>query len=145
MDMNDRGKKPLPTPARRLSFPDSRGAYKNIAPQSSESPSGTEFKSPGIHVVDGGNSGGPSDNASDADDSDEDEEAGLNPEGKRKRKERKERNTSISGRVAGMPITAKEERKLADMAVLKRSLVNILLIALWYSFSLSISIVSLAS
>ncbi len=45
-------------------------------------------------------------------------------------------------RIAADRVTA-EEKKEADQNVLKRSLINGLLIGLWYLFSLSISIVSL--
>lgn len=74
--------------------------------------------------------------------SDEDEEAGLDPEGRRQKRRRRNRDTSLDGRVAGDALTAQDERKLADLAVLRRSIVNALLIALWYVFSISISIVS---
>ena len=75
-------------------------------------------------------------------DSGDDEEAGLDPEGRRQKRERKARATSLDGRVSGEILTAKEERKLADMEVLKRLAINSILIALWYTFSISISVVS---
>ena len=78
----------------------------------------------------------------DYEDSDDDEEAGLDPEGRRQKRERRARATSLDGRVSGEILTAKEERKLADMEVLKRLAINTILIALWYTFSISISVVS---
>ena len=80
--------------------------------------------------------------ALDSEDSDDDEEAGLDPEGRRQKRETRARATSLDGRVSGEILTAKEERKLADMEVLKRLAVNAILIALWYTFSISISVVS---
>jgi len=71
----------------------------------------------------------------------DDEETGLTGKDKSKRKRRKRRNTLLDQRVAGdVKITA-EEKKEADQNVFKKSLINGLLIGLWYLFSLSISIV----
>jgi len=72
----------------------------------------------------------------------DDEETGLTGKDKRRIKKRKRRNTLLDHRIAGeVQITAEEKRE-ADQNVLRRSLVNGLLIGLWYIFSLSISIVS---
>jgi hypothetical protein len=60
---------------------------------------------------------------------DDDEEAGLT--GRRERKRRRERNTRLDGRVVPDEGITKEERKEADMSVLKNMLLNGLLIALW--------------
>lgn len=82
------------------------------------------------------------DDLSEEDGLQDDEETGLTGKDKAKRKKRKRRNTLLDHRIAGeIQITA-EEKKEADQNVIKRSLVNALLIGLWYIFSLSISIVS---
>lgn len=71
----------------------------------------------------------------------DDEETGLTGKDKKRRRKRRRRNTLIDQRVAReIKITA-EEKKEADQNVVKKSLVNGLLIGLWYLFSLSISIV----
>lgn len=73
----------------------------------------------------------------------DDEETGLTGRDKGKRKQQRRRNTLLDNRIAGdstANVTV-EEKKEADRDVLKRSLVNGLLIGLWYLFSLSISIV----
>jgi hypothetical protein len=110
----------------------------SAAPEGSDP---TESISPAIHVVD--NSYNTiRDGTFDGDtDSDSDEEAGLDPEGRRNRRHRREQNTTLDGRVGDQAMSAKEERKLADMDVLKRSAINVLLILLWYTFSVSISVV----
>lgn len=70
----------------------------------------------------------------------DDEETGLTQDA---RQRRKRRSGSVKDRVAGtQERTPKQEHKLADLNVLKRSAINVLLIGLWYFFSLSISIVS---
>lgn len=71
-----------------------------------------------------------------------DEETGLTGKDRGKRKRRRRRNTLMDQRIAADRVTT-EEKKEADQNVLKRSLINGLLIGLWYLFSLSISIVSL--
>jgi len=72
----------------------------------------------------------------------DDEETGLTGKDKSKRKRRRRRNTLLDQRVAAdVKITA-EEKKEADQNVVKNSLINCLLIGLWYLFSLSISLVS---
>ncbi|CAL3973224.1 unnamed protein product [Diplocarpon coronariae] len=73
----------------------------------------------------------------------EDEETGLTGKDKRRRRRRRRRNTWLDQRVAeesGKAVISDEEKKEADQNVFKRSLVNGLLIGLWYLFSLSISI-----
>ena len=75
----------------------------------------------------------------------DDEEAGLTGRDKSRRRDKRRRNTLLDQRVAPeVPITA-EEKKEADRSVVKKSLINGLLIGLWYLFSLSISIVSFLS
>jgi len=84
------------------------------------------------------------DDLSEEDGLQDDEETGLTGKDKRRIKKRKRRNTLLDHRIAGeVQITAEEKRE-ADQNVLRRSLVNGLLIGLWYIFSLSISIVSIS-
>ncbi len=72
----------------------------------------------------------------------DDEETGLTGKDKGRRKRKRRRNTLMDQRIAAdLKITA-EEKKEADQNVVKRSLINGLLIGLWYLFSLSISLVS---
>ena len=61
----------------------------------------------------------------------DDEETGLTQQDKMKRTRRKSRKTSLDQRVAEDGYTAKSIRKLADLDVLKRSAINVLLIGLW--------------
>jgi solute carrier family 35 protein C2 len=75
----------------------------------------------------------------------DDEETGLTGKDRGRRKQRRRRNTLLDQRIAGDIKVTAEERKEADQNVLKQSLVNALLIGLWYTFSLSISIVSLST
>lgn len=75
----------------------------------------------------------------------DDEEAGLTGRDKGRRRDKRRRNTLLGQRVAPeVPITA-DEKKEADRNVVKKSLINGLLIGLWYLFSLSISIVGFHS
>lgn len=73
----------------------------------------------------------------------DDEETGLTGKDKDRRKRRRRRNTLLDERIA-VTITD-EEKKEADQNVLKKGIINGILIGLWYLFSLSISIVSIAS
>jgi solute carrier family 35 protein C2 len=75
----------------------------------------------------------------------DDEETGLTGNHKGKRKEKKRRNTLLDHRIAGDSKISDEEKKLADQNVFRAGIVNAILIALWYVFSLSISIVSALS
>jgi len=72
----------------------------------------------------------------------DDEETGLTGKDKGRRKQRRRRNTLLDQRIAGDIKITDEEKKEADQNVFKKSLVNGILIGLWYLFSLSISIVS---
>ena len=71
----------------------------------------------------------------------DDEETGLTTKDKRRKGKKKRRNTLLDQRIVRESITAEEKRE-ADQNVVKKSLVNVTLIGLWYIFSLSISIVS---
>lgn len=60
-----------------------------------------------------------------------DEETGLTKMERRRRRMRKKRNSRMDARVM-RETTTSNQRRLADKAVLKRSLINGLLIGLWY-------------
>ena len=72
----------------------------------------------------------------------DDEETGLTKKTKERRKRKRRKATRLDERVAGTVKTSKQEQKVADWNVLKAMFINVLLIASWYLFSLSISIVS---
>ncbi|CZT00987.1 related to vanadate resistance protein Gog5p, member of the triose phosphate translocater family of membrane transporters [Rhynchosporium agropyri] len=72
----------------------------------------------------------------------DDEETGLTGKDKGKRKNKRRRNTLLDQRIAGevKVVISDEEKKEADQNVVRKSLINGLLICMWYVFSLSISI-----
>ncbi|GAB7347618.1 hypothetical protein MBLNU459_g4491t1 [Dothideomycetes sp. NU459] len=70
----------------------------------------------------------------------DDEETGLTQQERTKRKKRKRRNTRIDERIAEESIITNEEKRLASQTFLRASLINAILIALWYTFSISISV-----
>ena len=70
----------------------------------------------------------------------DDEEMGLTRQDRRKKRRRKVKNTMLDERVSGSS-KPRTEQSSADKNVLKASIINVLLIASWYCFSLSISIV----
>lgn len=72
----------------------------------------------------------------------DDEETGLTKKNNEHRKRRRRKATRLDGRIGGNIKTSKQEQKVADWNVLKAMIINIALIASWYLFSLSISIVS---
>lgn len=76
------------------------------------------------------------------DDMTDDEEAGLNAQDKSHRRRRRKKNTQLDQRVVGVDQTSAQEKSKADKNVIQALLINALLIASWYLFSLSISIVS---
>ncbi|KAI1334007.1 triose-phosphate transporter family-domain-containing protein [Xylariaceae sp. FL0016] len=69
----------------------------------------------------------------------DDEETGLTRKDKRRKRDKKRRNTRLDQRIVRDKITD-EERKQADQNVMRKLAVNIVLILLWYLFSLSISL-----
>jgi solute carrier family 35 protein C2 len=75
------------------------------------------------------------------DDLQDDEETGLTRKVRSKRRRRKRRNTLLDQRIVGDSNITAEEKKQADQNVLKKGIINAILIGLWYLFSLSISIV----
>ena len=78
------------------------------------------------------------------DDLHDDEETGLTVKQRRQRRRRRHQRQQLDARIAG----GKAARHImgglgmADRTVIKRLLVNAILISLWYFFSLAISIVS---
>ncbi|KAI4247496.1 MAG: hypothetical protein L6R40_001444 [Gallowayella cf. fulva] len=70
----------------------------------------------------------------------DDEETGLTGKDKRKRKRRRTLNSKLDERVAGSAGVSPSGWSLADRNVIKASLMNALLIASWYLFSVSISV-----
>ncbi|KAI9673903.1 MAG: Triose-phosphate Transporter [Caeruleum heppii] len=70
----------------------------------------------------------------------DDEETGLTSEGRQQRNKRKRTNTMLDARIASETSTMKLDQLLADRSVLRKSVVNAVLIGLWYLFSLSISL-----
>lgn len=80
-------------------------------------------------------------NISTEDEMTDDEEAGLNAQDKSHRRRRRKKYTQLDQRVIGVDQASKQEKSKADKNVLKALLINALLIASWYFFSLSISIV----
>lgn len=75
----------------------------------------------------------------------DDEETGLAKKELGERKQKRTKHTQMDERVAGSTIIPKQERSSADKNVIKALITNALLIASWYAFSLSISIVGLHS
>ena len=73
----------------------------------------------------------------------DDEEAGLTKKDAGRRKRRRRKNTLLNERVTGAPGISKPAQHSADQNLVKALVINTLLIASWYTFSLSISIVSL--
>lgn len=71
----------------------------------------------------------------------DDAEAGLTSDAQRNRRRRKLRGGLLDQRVAAGDEVTESQRREASRNVIKHSLVNVLLIGLWYLFSLSISIV----
>jgi solute carrier family 35 protein C2 len=70
----------------------------------------------------------------------DDEETGLNSKDKRRKRNKRRRNTRLDQRIVRDKLTD-EERKQADQHVVRKLAVNAILIGLWYIFSLSISLV----
>ncbi|KAH7031341.1 triose-phosphate transporter family-domain-containing protein [Microdochium trichocladiopsis] len=69
----------------------------------------------------------------------DDEETGLTKKDKRRKKAKKQRNTRLDQRVARENLSD-EQKHLADLNVARRLAINLVLIGLWYIFSLSISL-----
>ncbi|KAI0022408.1 triose-phosphate transporter family-domain-containing protein [Xylariomycetidae sp. FL0641] len=69
----------------------------------------------------------------------DDEETGLTKKDRRRKRDKRRRNTRLDQRIVRDKLTD-EERKEADQNVIRKMGVNALLIGLWYLFSLSISL-----
>ncbi|KAL9125222.1 MAG: hypothetical protein Q9217_005540 [Psora testacea] len=70
----------------------------------------------------------------------EDEETGLTKHDRRVRKKRRRRDTDLDARIGGSSQKSELGQKIADRNVLKALLLNSILVASWYLFSLSISL-----
>ena len=75
----------------------------------------------------------------------DDEETGLTKAEKRKRTGRRRTTTGLDARIGGNTMTAKQEQEIADKAVLRSLIINVILIGSWYFFSLSLSIVGVCA
>ena len=73
---------------------------------------------------------------------DDDEETALTRKDKEHKKRKRRKHRGLDTRIGGSLKTSKQDQKEADRTVLKSMIINVLLIASWYLFSLSISIVS---
>ncbi len=74
----------------------------------------------------------------------DDEEVGLTGKDKRRKRQKRHRNTRLDQRIVREKIISDEEKKVADRNVLRRLLINASLIGLWYFFSLCISLVRIS-
>ena len=96
----------------------------------------------GILAKEGPGGGGRSgDDSLSDEDLHDDEETGLTRKEKKRKERKRRRNTRLDQRIAREKLSD-EERKEADQNVVRRLAINGVLIALWYIFSLSISLVS---
>ena len=84
------------------------------------------------------------DHLSSGEGSTDDEETGLTKRDSSKRKRKRRKHIRLDERVSGTPDVTEQERASANKSIIKALIMNSLLIASWYAFSLSISIVSLA-
>ena len=71
----------------------------------------------------------------------DDEETGFAKNNKQQRKQKRASITTVDGNSLASIRTAKQEQKLADKSVIHALIINALLIASWYLFSVSISVV----
>lgn len=79
-------------------------------------------------------------------DDDLDAETGLPTEERRKFLRRQRRENTLEARIAGVSgRLSKDEGKEADKSVIRELAFNVVLIGLWYFFSLSISLVNISS
>lgn len=72
----------------------------------------------------------------------DDEETGLTKQQRNRRKGKRKGHVQLDQRIARERIISADEKKEADQNVVRRLAINGILIALWYLFSLSISLVS---
>ena len=85
--------------------------------------------------------GNDSDSYSDEDLHD-DEETGLTKKEKRRKQKKRKRNAMLDQRIAREKKLSPDEQKEVDRSLIRRLMVNVGLILLWYAFSLAISLVS---
>ncbi|KXT10570.1 hypothetical protein AC579_9180 [Pseudocercospora musae] len=79
--------------------------------------------------------------SSDAEDLTDDEETGLTETERKNRRRRKRKDAEPANRIAGdKNIQAAEEKGIAKATMIRRLVINGLLIGLWYGFSISISV-----
>jgi solute carrier family 35 protein C2 len=76
------------------------------------------------------------------DDLHSDEETGLSSKERARRQKKRRKITQLGQRIARDKSISAEERHEADKDVVKKLIINVVLILLWYFFSLSISLVS---
>lgn len=74
--------------------------------------------------------------------SDDDEEAGLTKRERRHERKERLRNTQLDERITAgsADVKSAEESRLVSASMLKNIMINAILIALWYTFSISISV-----
>ncbi|KAI5206193.1 TPT-domain-containing protein [Aureobasidium subglaciale] len=70
----------------------------------------------------------------------DDEETGLTVQDRQKRTKRKRRNTMADERIVPESEVSKEEERLASASFMRDAIINCILIGLWYTFSISISV-----
>ncbi|KAH0298622.1 hypothetical protein KCU71_g12808, partial [Aureobasidium melanogenum] len=70
----------------------------------------------------------------------DDEETGLTIQERQKRTRRKRRNTLADERIVPDGDISKEEERLAAASFMREAIINSILIGLWYTFSISISV-----
>lgn len=75
----------------------------------------------------------------DDDDDDDDEETGLAQRERKRRRRQRRRNQDPANRIAGEALLA-EEKGIAKAALIRNVIINGILILLWYTFSISISV-----
>ncbi|KAF1963504.1 TPT-domain-containing protein [Byssothecium circinans] len=75
-----------------------------------------------------------------ADGLEDDEETGLTGRDRRRRRRRKRRNTLLDQRIVPEVKLTKEEEKTANQTLVRSLMINAILIGLWYTFSISISV-----
>jgi solute carrier family 35 protein C2 len=71
----------------------------------------------------------------------DDEETGLTKKEKRRKQRKRRRNTLLDQRIAQEKGISADEVRAADKNVVRRIVINVLLVLLWYLLSLSISLV----
>ena len=117
-------------PARSRSFQvaggQGSGGYKSEDSEHSRHSSSSSFEMSAMHSDD---------------DVEDDEETGLTHTERKERRRRKHNKTHLDERFAGSDAAWKaEESKIARATMLKNIIINTILVGLWYTFSISISV-----